>query len=107
MFETSDNEGPEFIVAEPAIPQVDIIVPDTNSVSLDNGPKQSKKYITTRINSAIRAANKIKEKYKKQNKKQIGLLNKHNKASTEWLEKAGYLDTKDQDAIQCIINVPK
>ena len=59
------------------------------------------------MNSAIRAAKKIKEIYKKQNQKKIGQLNKKNKGSTEWLEKAGYLDTKDQDAIQYIFNIPK
>ena len=63
-FEPSDNEGPEFIVAEPAIPQLDIIIPDTNTISIDNGPEQSKKHITTRMNSSIRASNKIKEKYR-------------------------------------------
>ena len=63
-FEPSDNEGPEFIVAEPAIPQLDMIIPDTNTISIDNGPEQSKKHITTRTNSSIRASNKIKEKYR-------------------------------------------
>lgn len=64
------------------MPEEDIIIPNTNNVSLDTGPKQSKKYITTQLNSAKLAANKIKKKYKKQqHKTQIEQLNKQNKAS--------------------------
>ena len=64
MFDSSDNE-PEFIVAEPAISDDEIIVLDTNKVSIDTSPKQSKKFITTRIKEAVRTAEKVKEKYKK------------------------------------------
>ena len=60
QFDFSDNEEPELILAEPVVPQPDIIIPDTNNVSIDSGPQQSKKYITTRLNSAVKAANKIK-----------------------------------------------
>ena len=38
MFEPSDKE-PEVIIAEPAVPEKEIIILDTNSVSLDTGPK--------------------------------------------------------------------
>ena len=60
------------------------------------------------MNSGIRAANKIKNKYKK-TKKTIGKRNGDcsNKASADWLKAAGYLDTKDQDAIRYIYVLPK
>ena len=48
LFDPSDEE-PEFIIAEPAVPEDGIIIPDTNGVSIDAGPKQSKKHITTRM----------------------------------------------------------
>ena len=38
MFEPSDKE-PEVIIAEPAVPEKEIIILDTNSLSLDSGPK--------------------------------------------------------------------
>ena len=107
LFDPSDEE-PEFIIAEQAVPEDEIIRPDTNSVSIDTGPKQSKKYITTIMKGSVRAAERVKEKYKNhQRKKQIGQLNKQNKASACWLKAAGYLDTKDQDAIRYIFNVPR
>ena len=68
LFDPSDEE-PEFIIAEPGVPEDEIIIPDTNSVSIDTGPKQSKKYITTRMKGGVRAAKKVKEKYKKQQRK--------------------------------------
>ena len=60
------------------------------------------------MNNAIRAANKIKNKYKKL-KRTIGKRNGDcsNKSSTDWLKAAGYLDTKDQDAICYIYVLPK
>ena len=79
-FEISDDGGTEFILAEPAIDQPEIIVPNTETVSIDSGPKQTKKYITTRMNSAIKAANKIRNKYKKP-KKTIGKRNDYYKKS--------------------------
>ena len=90
------------------VDQPEIIVPNTETVSIDSRPKQTKKYITTRMNSAIRAANKIKNKYKKL-KRTIGKRNGDcsNKSSTDWLKAAGYLDTKDQDAICYIYVLPK
>ena len=58
--------------------------------------------------SAVIATNKVQEKYKKQlKKKSVGKLIKQNKASADWLKAAGYLDDKDQDAIQYIFNVQK
>ena len=66
LFQLSDNEyedtntdHPNLIIAELVVPEEDIIIPNTNNVSLDTGPKQSKKYITTQLNSAKLAANKI------------------------------------------------
>ena len=104
--EPLDDEEPEVILAEPAVPQPEITIPDTNNVSIDSSPQKSEKYITTQLNNVVKAANKIKEKYKKQQKKSIGQLNKKNNTSANWLKAAGYLDTKDQDSIQYIFNVP-
>ena len=39
--------------------------------------------------------------------KKIGQRNTKNKVSTEWLKSAGFLDTKDQDAINYIFVPPK
>ena len=79
LFDPSDEEL-EFIIAEPAVPEDEIIIRDTNSVSIETSPKQSKKYITTHMKGAVMAAKKVKEKYKKQeHKKQIGQLNKQTK----------------------------
>ena len=47
---------------------------------------------------AVKTAEKIKKYSKK--KKKIGELKKQNKASTDWLRRAEYLDTKDLDAMQ-------
>lgn len=97
---TTDDNEPEFMKAKPAISEDEISLSDTNVVSTDTGPKQSKKFITTRMKAAVRAAEKVKKKYKRQRNKKIGQLNKiKNKASTDWLKKAGYLDTEDLDAI--------
>ena len=74
LFQLSDNEyedtntdHPNLIIAELVVPEEDIIIPNTNNVSLDAGPKQSKKYITTQLNSAKLAANKIKKNTKSSN----------------------------------------
>ena len=61
-------------------------------------------YLPTNYGSASRAENKIKNKYKKKilGKKKFekdSVNNKHKKSSTDWLKTAGYLNTKDQDAI--------
>lgn len=45
-----DDEGPELIFPEPAVTQPDIIITDANTVSVDTGPKQSKKYVATQMN---------------------------------------------------------
>ena len=65
QFDFSDDEEPKLILTEPVVLQPDIIIPDINNVSFDSGPQQSMEDITTRLNSAVKAANKIKEKYKK------------------------------------------
>ena len=52
----------------------------------------------------MKAANKIKNKYRK---KLIGKRNTSNKISLDWLKKAGFLDTKDQDKINYIFVPPK
>ena len=61
-------------------------------------------HIFPQIIAAIRAANKIKNKYKKKilGKKKIekdSLGDKCKKTSADWLRIAGYMDTKEQDAV--------
>ena len=61
---------------------VDDIIDETNTILSDNlsvskhtGPPQSKKYITTRMTTTVKNANKIKDKYKKQlQRKKIGKI---------------------------------
>ena len=60
LFEPSDHEEPELILAEPAVPQPEMSIPDTNNVSIDSGPQKSKTYLTNWLNSVVKAANKIK-----------------------------------------------
>ena len=78
LFNPSDDE-PDFIIAELAISDEEIFVTNTNEVSIDTGPNQRKKIITARMRGALRAAEKVKEKYKKQRKKKIGQLDKKKK----------------------------
>lgn len=49
-------------------------------------------------------ANRIKNKYLR---KKIGKRKTQNKISADWLKKAGFLDTKDQDKINYIFVPPK
>ena len=56
--------------------------------------------LSTDYNKKIRAAKKIKDKYKKR----IGRRKKSNKISADWLKAAGY---QDQDKINCIFIPPK
>ena len=49
---------------------------------------------------AVITAEMIKKYTKKKEKKKIVELKKQNKASTDWLRRAEYLDTKDLDAIK-------
>ena len=108
LFKISDDGGTELILAKPATGQSETIVLNTKTISINGGPKQTKKFVTTQMNSAILAANQINNKYKKPKKKKkkrtVGKRNngRSKKASTDWLKAAGYLDTKDQDAISCI-----
>ena len=57
-----------------------------------------------RLNKKIKVANKIKNKYLR---KKIGQREKSNKISADWLNAAGYLNTKDQDKINFIFVPPK
>lgn len=50
--------------AKPAISEDEISLPDTNVVSTNTGPKQSKKFFTTRMKAAVRAAEKVKKNIK-------------------------------------------
>ena len=68
---TTDDNEPEFMKAKPAISEDEISLPDTNVVSTNTGPKQSKKFFTTRMKAAVRAAEKVKKNIKdKEIKKQ-------------------------------------
>ena len=94
----SDNE-PEAVTAEPEVIEWD---PKNTTVLANTRPR---KYMSTRYNSAIKAANKIKNKYRKKiiGKETNDILsddnNRFTKTSTGWLKSAGYLDAKVQDAI--------
>ena len=61
---TTDDNEPEFMKAKPAISEDEISLPDTNVVSTNTGPKQSKKFFTTRMKAAARAAEKVKKNIK-------------------------------------------
>ena len=60
--------------------------------------------LSTDFDKKVKAAKKIKNKYLK---KKIGQKNTQNKISKDWLKKAVYLDTKDQDKINCMFVPPK
>ena len=92
------DEDTEEISAVPAVVQW---YPKKTTVSANARPRT---YLPTNYGSASRAENKIKNKYKKKilGKKEFEkdpVNNKRKKSSTDWLKTAGYLDTKDQDAI--------
>ena len=57
LFEISDDGGTELILAKPATGQSETIVLNTKTISINGGPKQTKKFVTTQMNSAILAAN--------------------------------------------------
>ena len=63
----SDNEK-ELIIAEPAISDDVISIPDTYQVNIDSGPPQRKKIVATYMKGAVKAAERIKKKYTKQKK---------------------------------------
>ena len=114
----TDDIEPKLMIAETA--KEPSIISGNQSVAIDSGPSQSKKYITSRFNSAVAAANKIKNKYKKRHKiigkikpkfeikdsndrpnKKVQIPNV-SKAPKDWPKAAGYLDTKDQDSIRYV-----
>ena len=103
LFEPSDDDESELIIAKLAVSDEKIIVPYTNEIVPDIGLPQRKKIVATYMKGTDE---KVKEKYKRQRKKKIGQLNKQNKVSADWLKQAGYLDTEDLDTIQnnCIKN---
>ena len=75
---------------------------DPNNVTItDNKPRIK---LSVDFNQKVKAANKIKKKYRK---KTIGKLNSGNNVSRKWLKNAGYLDTKDQDSINYMFVLPK
>ena len=89
----SADEDTEEISAVPATLQWD---PIKTTVSADTRPTT---YLSTNYSSAIRAANKIRNKYKKKilGRKKFekdSANDKRKKTSADWLKTAGYLDTK-------------
>ena len=68
LFEPSDdsNNEQELIIAELAISDDDISIPDTNQVNIGSRPPQRKKIVATCMKGAVKVAEKIKKKYKKQ-----------------------------------------
>ena len=60
--------------------------------------------LSTDFDKKVTKAKKIKNKYLK---KKIGQKNSQNKISKDWLKKAVYLNTKDQDKIKYIFVPPK
>ena len=124
LEDIANNVDPELIIAEPA--EYAPVLSGSLSVAVDNGVPQNKKYITTRLNSAVAAANKIKNTCKdKYQRKIIGKTkpkfdiekNKYRpnrkiatpnikKIPKDWLKAAGYLDTKDQDSIRYVYKCP-
>lgn len=68
LFEPSDdsNNEQELIIAELAISDDDISIPDTNQVNIASRPPQRKKIVATCMKGAVKVAEKIKKKYKKQ-----------------------------------------
>ena len=77
--------------------------PKQTAVSAYYGKPKIK--LSTDFSKKVRAANKIKKKYLR---KKIGKrsLHKNNSSAQKWLENAGYLDTKDQDSINCMFVQP-
>ena len=45
-----------------------ISIPATNQVNIDSGPPQRKKIVATYMKGVVKAAERIKKKYKKQKK---------------------------------------
>ena len=78
----------------------DIVIPNTNVIGRDTGPPQRKRIVTSHLNQAICAAEKIKKKYRQ---KQIGKkpariftdgsrVKQQNTEAAEWLKDQGFLD---------------
>ena len=65
--------------------------------------------MVSKYNSAIRAANKLKNKYKKKiiGKKKPDNDDKLKKTSAEWLKSAGSLEAEDQKSVDYIYVSPK
>lgn len=77
----------------------DIVIPNTNTIGRGTGPPKRKKIITSHLTQAVRAADRIKSKYRKKRigKKAAristdGLLKNVNEKNTEWLKKNGFLN---------------
>ena len=77
----------------------DIVIPNTNMIGRGTGPPKRKKLITSHLTQAVCAANRIKNKYRKNriDKKAArvstdSLLKKVNEKNTEWLKKNGFLN---------------
>ena len=103
VVNNGDFKGPEEIDAKTAIVDWD---PKNTTVSANTRPRT---YMVSKYNSAIRAANKLKNKYKKKiiGKKKPDNDDKLKKTSSEWLKSAGSLETEDQKSMDYIYVSPK
>ena len=76
-----------------------IVIPNTNIIGRDTGPPQHKRIVTSHLNQAVWAAEKIKKKYKQKRigKKQAristgGCPKQQNKKTSKWLKDKGFID---------------
>ena len=78
----------------------DICIPNTNIIGRDTSPPKRKRIVTSHLTQAVRAAEKIKKKYKQKRmgKKAARIstddsrFKQENKKAAEWLKDNGFLD---------------
>ena len=102
-----DTVEPPLVIPPTEPPKTDVT--DTTKAWDKNKTEIAKpgpvyKLSTTDYDKKVKAANKIKNRYLT---KMIGKRYTSNKISLDWLKKAGFLDTKDQDKINYIFVPPK
>ena len=68
LFEPSNDSDNEKELIILAISDDVISIPDTNQVNINSGPPQRKKIVATYMKGVVKAAERIKKKYKKQKK---------------------------------------
>ena len=90
---TLDNDYP----IETIVINEDIDIPSDDGVAINSGLPKKVKIILSNANKVRLAADKIKNKYKKQ--KPISTLRAKNKKGADWLKRAGCVDTDDLQTI--------